>query len=228
MIKVNLLEGTAEQRVTIQKIKVSAKRGQLIFMLGAALLIFGIAVGIDHLWTNNQFTKAETDLNREKDDEKKLKADNDRKTELESELKQVEDRIKVIKQLRAEQKGPVGMLSAINERVPGGTTDFQLKAITQKGNRLTIVGNAPDQQTVASFVQKLEFSNGMFTNLVFFLEGKDELAAAAAREGKRAADNPDDIARMFHFKIDCDYNKPRDASADESKPADKQSTSQGK
>ncbi|PYP87997.1 MAG: hypothetical protein DMF61_07810 [Blastocatellia bacterium AA13] len=226
MIKVNLLEGTAEQRVTIQKIKVSAKRGQLIFMLGAALLIFGIAVGIDHLWTNNQLAKAETDLNREKEDAKKLEGDIQRKNDLESELKQVEDRIKVIKQLRAEQKGPVGMLSAINERVPGGTTDFQLKAITQKGNRLTIVGNAPDQQTVATFVQKLEFSNGMFTNLTFFLEGKDEVAAAASKDGKKA--ETDEIARMFHFKIDCDYNKPHDASADESKPADKPQTTQGK
>ena len=66
----------------------------------------------------------------------------------------------------------------------------------------------------------------MFTNLMLTIEGKEELAAAAAREGKKA--EPDELARMFHFKIDCDYNKPRDVSAEDSKTADKQNTSQGK
>ena len=37
-------------------------------------------------------------------------------------MKQLDERIKVIKQLRAEQKGPVAMLSEINKR----TFDFRI------------------------------------------------------------------------------------------------------
>ena len=44
MIRVNLLEGTAEQRVSVQKTRAAAKHGQQIFMLVAALLIAFVAV----------------------------------------------------------------------------------------------------------------------------------------------------------------------------------------
>jgi len=105
MIRVNLLGGTAEHRVAVQKTKVAARRGQQIFMLASALVIVLIAVGVDHLWTNNAHAAAQAELTREEEEAKKLEADIKRKEELESELKQVEERIKVIKQLRAEQKG---------------------------------------------------------------------------------------------------------------------------
>src|SRR5215510_1730414 len=133
MIKVNLLEGTAEQRVSIQKTKTVAKHGQQIFMLVAALFVALLAIGADHLWTTSAHSKARAEFDREQEQAKQLEADLARKTELENELKQIEERIKTIKQLRAEQKGPVAMLSAINERMPGGSADFKLQSITQVG-----------------------------------------------------------------------------------------------
>jgi Tfp pilus assembly protein PilN len=99
MIRVNLLEGTAEHRVSVQKTKVAARRGQQLFMLASALLIFAIATGVDHLWTNNAHADAQAELDREQEEAKKLEGDIQRKNELEAELKQVEERIKVIKQL---------------------------------------------------------------------------------------------------------------------------------
>ena len=113
MMRVNLLGGTAEHRVAVQKTKVAARRGQQLFMLASALVIFVLAIGIDHLWTNNAQAAAQAELTREEEEARKLEADIQRKNELEAELKQVDERIKVIKQLRAEQKGPVAMLSAI-------------------------------------------------------------------------------------------------------------------
>ena len=83
-------------------VRVAARRGQQLFMLVAALAIFAIVIGVDHLWTNNAFAEAKTELEREEEEAKKLEADIQRKNELENELKQVEERIKVIKQLRAE------------------------------------------------------------------------------------------------------------------------------
>ena len=209
MIRVNLLEGTAEQRVSAQKTKVAARRGQLILMLGAALAITAIVVGIDYVKTSNDYSRAKDELEREQEVAKKLEKDIARKTELENELKQVDERIKVIKGLRAEQKGPVAMLSAINERIPSAAADFELQSISQKGSHIQIVGNSVNQQNMAEFVKRLEFSNGIFTNPKLNIEGKDVAGA----------DKKDDLARTFHFTIDCDYNKPRDSSDDQGQPS---------
>ena len=238
MIRVNLLEGTAEHRVSVQKTKVAARRGQQLFMLASALLIFAIAIGVDHLWTNNARADAQTELDREQEEAKKLEGDIQRKNELEAELKQVEERIKVIKQLRAEQKGPVAMMSAINERMPAGQADFRLEAITQKGAHLQIIGTSLNQQVIADFSRQLEFSNGLFTSLMLSIEGQevksddvadrkeaDKPAADKKDQNKKDAQSqaePSDRARVFKFTIDCDYNKPR---AEGDKPA---SQSQGK
>ncbi|HJQ24509.1 MAG TPA: PilN domain-containing protein [Blastocatellia bacterium] len=228
MIRVNLLEGTAEHRVAVQKTKVAARRGQQLFMVAAALVIFLVALAVDHLWTTNAHAEAQTQLDHEQEVAKKLEADVQRKNELEAELKQVEERIKVIKQLRAEQKGPVAMMSAINERMPGGLADFRLDQITQKGTHLQIVGTSVNQQVIADFARQLEFSNGLFSNLVPTIEStevkSDDLADR--KQADNAADKKDskdakkdakkdndkaegETARIFRFTIDCDYNKPR-------------------
>ncbi|HYP29249.1 MAG TPA: hypothetical protein VE262_21240 [Blastocatellia bacterium] len=204
MIRVNLLEGTAEQRVSIQKTKVVARRGQQIFMLASALLILAIAVGADHLWTNNAHAEAQSELEREQEEAKKLEADIKRKNELEAELKQVEERIKVIKQLRAEQKGPVAMMSAINERMPGGQADFKLISVVQKGTRLQVKGSSLNQQVIADFVKQLEFSNGLFSNLMLSVDGKEIKQGESDKK-----DETPEAVRVFDFTIDCDYNKPR-------------------
>jgi Tfp pilus assembly protein PilN len=220
MIRVNLLEGTAEQRLSLQKTKVAARRGQQLFMLASALVVFFIAMGLDHLWTNNAHAAAKQMLDQEQAEAKRLEADIERKAELENELKQVEERIKVIKQLRAEQKGPVAMLSAINERMPGGQSDFHLLSIVQKGNHLQIVGTSLNQQTVSDFAHQLEFSNGLFTNLMLNIEGREAKASEVAEkpQDKKTGDKKaeeDEVTRVFHFTIDCDFNKPRDTSSDD-------------
>jgi type IV pilus assembly protein PilN len=234
MIRVNLLGGTAEHRVAVQKTKVAARRGQQLFMLASALVVFLIAIGVDHLWTNNAHAAAQAEFTREEEEAKKLEADIQRKNELEAELKQVDERIRVIKQLRAEQKGPVAMLSAINERMPGGQADFRLETIKQKDNHLTIIGTSLSQQVIADFTKQLEFSNGLFSNLMLSIEGKEvKLDDVADRTEKKDGDkkNTDkkdaskdadkkgdalDVARVFQFTIDCVYNKPR---AEGDKPA---------
>jgi Tfp pilus assembly protein PilN len=213
-------------------------------MLASALVIFVLAIGIDHLWTNNAHAAAQAQLTREEEEAKKLEADIQRKNELEAELKQVEERIKVIKQLRAEQKGPVAMLSAINERMPGGQADFRLDTIAQKGSHLQIIGTSLSQQVIADFTRQLEFSNGLFSGLMLSIEGKevklddvsdrtDKSEKKDTDKNKKDTDKKDsaakdadkaaaEVTRVFQFTIDCDYNKPR---AEGDKPA---STPQGK
>jgi Tfp pilus assembly protein PilN len=263
MIRVNLLEGTAEHRVAVQKTKVAARRGQQLFMVVSALLLLVVALGIDHLSTNSAHAEAQAELDHEQEEAKKLESDMARKAELEGELKQLDERIHVIKQLRAEQKGPVAMMSAINERMPGGQADFRLEQITEsrgseakgpvdpkaaagppRGSHLKIIGTSLNQQVIADFSRQLEFSNGLFTNLMLTIEGqevkpddvadrKEDNKAADKKDGdKKDADKKDaskkdkdkkeeptaESARVFKFTIDCDYNKPR---AEETKPASK-------
>ena len=209
MIRVNLLEGTAEQRVSVQKTKAVAKHGQQLFMLIAALLIALVALGVDHLWTTSAHTSAKAEFDREQEVARQLEADKKRKDQLEAELKQIEERIKLIKQLRAEQKGPVAMLSAINERMPGGMADFKLTSITQKGDNLQVIGQSISQQVVADFARQLEFSNGLFTNVLPSIEGNEvKLEDADKKEGEKKDDEPETV-RMFKFTINCKYNKPR-------------------
>jgi Tfp pilus assembly protein PilN len=239
MIRVNLLEGTAEHRVAVQKTKVAARRGQQLFMLASALLIFAVTIGVDHLWTNNAHAEAQTELEREQEEARKLEGDIQRKNELEAELKQVEERIKIIKQLRAEQKGPVAMMSAINERMPAGQADFKLDAIVQKGTHLQIIGTSLNQQVIADFSRQLEFSNGLFSNLMLSIEGREvkvddvadrkeadkkdgEKKEGDKKDGDKKSDN-EEMARVFKFTIDCDYNKPR---AEGDKDKDKQAPAQ--
>jgi Tfp pilus assembly protein PilN len=215
MIRVNLLEGTAEQRVSIQKTKVAAKRGQQIFMLLSALVIASIALGIDFLWTSRAHAAAKADFEREQEQTVQLEADIKRKEQLESELKQLEERIKLIKQLRAEQKGPVAMLSAINERMPGGQADFKLMSVTQKGAQLQIIGMSANQQVVADFARQLEFSNGLFTNVLPSIEGNE-----VKLEDPDKKNEGEETIRLFKFTINCDYNKPRaEGDTGDNKPA---------
>jgi Tfp pilus assembly protein PilN len=204
MIRVNLLEGTAEQRVSIQKTKVAARRGQQLFMVAAALVIYAIVIGIDYLLTNNAHADAKAQLDKEQAEATKLQGDIDRKNQLEAELKQVEERIKIIKQLRAEQKGPVAMLSAINERLPGGETDFKLSGIAQKASTIALSGSTSNQQIIADFARQLEFSNGLFTNVKIRIEERETKVDPADKKD----DGPDTI-KAYGFTITCDYNKPR-------------------
>ncbi|MBI3651171.1 MAG: PilN domain-containing protein [Acidobacteria bacterium] len=215
MIRVNLLEGTAEQRVSVQKTKVAAKRGQQVFMLLSALIIATIALGIDFLWVSRAHADAKKEFEKEQEQSIQLEADNKRKEQLESELKQLEERIKLIKQLRAEQKGPVAMLSAINERMPGGLADFKLMSVSQKGSRLQIIGVSANQQVVADFARQLEFSNGLFTNVLPSIEGSEVRLEAADKKTEG-----EETIRLFKFTIDCDYNKPRaEGDTGDTKPA---------
>ena len=222
MIRVNLLEGTAEQRVSLQKTKVAARRGQQLFMLAAALLIFVIVIFVDHMWTNNAHAAAQAELEVEQAEKVKLEESKKRLDDLKSEMKQLDERIKVIKQLRAEQKGPVAMLSEINKRMPGALADFRLLSIIQKGDQVQIIGTSLDQQVIANFTKQLEFSDNLFTNLRLSVEGKEvEAGKIPAQQDPGDAKPREDMVRLFQFTIDCNYNKPRPEGEDDKSAAAK-------
>jgi len=219
MIRVNLLEGTAEQRVSLQKTKVAARRGQQLFMLAAALLIFVIVIFVDHMWTTNAHADAQAKLEVEEAQKVKLVESKARLDELKAEMKQLDDLIKVIKQLRAGQKGPVAMLSEINQRMPGALANFRLTSIIQKNDTVTIIGTSLDQQVIANFAKQLEFSDNLFTNLRLSVAGNElEPDKIPTQQDPGDAKPPENKIWVFTFTIECTYNKPRPEGEDD-KPA---------
>ena len=219
MIRVNLLEGTAEQRVSLQKTKVAARRGQQLFMLAAALLIFVIVIFVDHMWTTNAHADAQAKLEVEEAQKVKLVESKARLDELKAEMKQLDDLIKVIKQLRAGQKGPVAMLSEINQRMPGALANFRLTSIIQKNDTVTIIGTSLDQQVIANFAKQLECSDNLFTNLRLSVAGNElEPDKIPTQQDPGDAKPPENKIWVFTFTIECTYNKPRPEGEDD-KPA---------
>ena len=116
------------------------------------------------------------------------------------------------------------------ERMPGGQADFRLDTIVQKGAHLQIIGSSLNQQVIADFSRQLEFSNGLFSNVMLSVEGKevklDDVLDRKENDKTETPDKPDKkgsdkkdaekkaepdavTARVFQFTIDCDYNKPR-------------------
>ena len=211
MIRVNLLDGTAEHRVAVQKTKVAARRGQQIFMVASALGLCLLCLGADHLWTTSANKAAKDDLDREQKQAEILKADVERKDALEAQMKEVEDRTKVIKDLRATQETPVPMLSAINLRMPGSNSDFQIEVIKQtpaqkeKAGQIHLVGFSADQQVIAAFARQLENSDGLFTNLSLSIE-RVKVVQADKKSDKAPEDDDDSIPSRFKFTVDCNYN----------------------
>jgi Tfp pilus assembly protein PilN len=188
-------------------------------MLAAALLIFVIVIFVDHMWTTNAHADAQAKLEVEEAQKVKLVESKARLDELKAEMKQLDDLIKVIKQLRAGQKGPVAMLSEINQRMPGALANFRLTSIIQKNDTVTIIGTSLDQQVIANFAKQLEFSDNLFTNLRLSVAGNElDADKIPTQQDPGDAKPPENKIWVFTFTIECTYNKPRPEGEDE-KPA---------
>ena len=116
--------------------------------------------------------------------------------------------IEAIKHLRAAQQGPVAVLSAINERLPG-VGDFSLSVVEQKADTLTIEGSAADEAAVTRFARALEFSDNLFSNVS--IETERKLVEPSDTDWKPEDGQVDTDApkpEVVKFKITCKYNQP--------------------
>ncbi len=85
--------------------------------------------------------------------------------ELEKKTMDIQGRIDAIKKLRESQQGPGAVLRDIKARfdaVPG----LYLQSIEQRDGELTIKGESPNESSVTRFGQSMEFSAGLFSNLI--------------------------------------------------------------
>ncbi len=203
MPKINLLQQATSESTSSKASSISAQTGQLIVMVGVVVL--GVVSWLVYSWyvTDLENKKVKEDLANEQKvaaELAKLKEDADK---LQKQITLVENRVKVIKQLRAEQRGPVAVLSNINELIPIG---MKLDSVTQRGSAMTIVGNTSTEALITSFAKDLEFSRGLFTSIEIQTEQQPGTATTEP---------------ITKFTIRCVYNPP----VANQKPADGQTAS---
>jgi Tfp pilus assembly protein PilN len=197
MPKINLLQQAAADAAGAKAKPISTQTTQQLVMLVAVLLGVVTVIFYDFSVTNRaneEVKKALADEQKNAQELSKLKEDGE---ELQRKITLVENRIKVIKQLRAEQRGPVAVLSRINERIPIGV---RLDSITQRESLMTIIGNTNTESLITSFSKDLEFSGGIFSD---FNVQTELIPATGTQE------------QAWRFTIRCRYNPPVAAQSPE-------------
>jgi len=209
MIRINLLDSVTDRSggMAAVEARVSSPRTKMLLvgLSVAGLLVLGM--GLDWVSSLARLSAAKTELKSQQEIAKQMAAINKEQAELEKKTKDVQTRIDAIKRLRSSQKGPVAVLSSINERLPR-LSDFYLTSIEQKGEELTVMGNSPNEAAVTSFGRSLEFSSGLFTNVNIETQRKamDEVAADRGRRGADGEEGPK--PETVTFTIRCKYTPP--------------------
>ena len=182
-------------------------------LLGAVVFLAGVVVLLDLVTAFAGRAMARTELEKQQQIAQQMQAVRKEQAELEKKTRDIQARIDAIQKLRASQKGPVAVLSAINERMPD-VGDFRLESVEQKGGDLVIKGNSPNEGAVTQFGRSLEFSSGLFTNVNIetqrkLMEGAQVQVQPAVAEGA----SPETIKPVFKpetvsFTIKCNYTPP--------------------
>lgn len=216
MIKINLLDSVTEQTRGVARIesRVSSPSMRLGLTAAAVFGLMFIAMGLDWMSARANLVAAQTQLSEQQELARQMDAIKKEQDELEKKTKEVQTRIDAIKRLRSSQKGPVAVLSSINERLPK-LSNFFLTSIEQKGEELTIMGNSPNEAAVTGFGRSLEFSSGLFANVNIETQ-RQTIEAAGERGDKRnenkSADKSDGKeepkAETVTFTIKCKYTAP--------------------
>ncbi|MEO8649420.1 MAG: PilN domain-containing protein [Acidobacteriota bacterium] len=211
MIKINLLNSVTERQggavVAVDR-KVASPASRLLLMTLAVGFLLAAIVGWDVISTQMAKTKAEKDLEEQKQIAAELEVVMKEQKDLEDKIKQIDGRIDAIKSLRASQAGPSAVLEAMRERiamVPG----LYLQSIEQAGDEVTIKGNSPSEDAVTQFGRSLEFSNGLFSNLNIETQRQEVVnqMASASSAGDTAKVN------LVNFTIKTAYTPSKAAGA---------------
>jgi type IV pilus assembly protein PilN len=182
----------------------TVRGGALISLLLAALALIAVFTAADYYYTEGLVRKAKEHLEQAKKQKAELEKVKKERDEYEKRKKLLETRLEIIRKLDAERRGPVGVMSQVNARMPDGV---RLERLSLRGNSVTIEGvvdrperpgEKKNRDIVTEFAQQLELrSNGLFTNVnPTFQETGQALPDATEQQSLK-------------FTIVCDYNPPQ-------------------
>lgn len=153
MIRINLI-GTEKRQRKGKKIKSDVNLLEIAVIV-LLIALGGVGVYVWYSIEEDKLQYAKLKVEEEKraiknlaQAEKQFKEFQARKTELESQLK-------VIEELRQKKQGPVRVLDEISMRIP---KQVWLKGVTQRKAVLVILGEAETNEAVAKFFQSLQDS----------------------------------------------------------------------
>jgi Tfp pilus assembly protein PilN len=218
MIRVNLLEGAADTRAQQRATKAAAKTTQQLIMVAGALVLLLVLLASDYVFSSNRLEDANRQLKEQQAIAEQLKADKEKKDLLEKQIKNLQERIKVIDDLSKQQQGPSSMLSLINERLPRDTVI--LDSISQGGDNVSIVGTAKSEEVVSEFARALELnSNGLFHDVAF----------TTSRKEFEAPNDPTDPSAGTHIEVNFNFSiSMKYTPTQVGKPAEGQPAAPGK
>jgi type IV pilus assembly protein PilN len=157
MIKINLL---AEGKRPAAVRKVSAGGGSFLEREGMAQWLLLAAVVLALLVAGGLWYKANRDLTAKKaevaaaqKEVEKLKAILDEVKEFEQKKAELEHKIAVINELKANQRGPVRMMDTISQALP---ELLWLDKMVMAPNRVTLNGRAFNINAVSNFIENLD------------------------------------------------------------------------
>src|SRR3954466_9444130 len=204
MIKVNLLDSVTERASSVAAVeeKVANPAARFWLLGGAVFVLLGMGMLFDYVSASASLTRANEDLQKQKEIAAQMAAVNKEQAELEKKLKDINTRIDAIKKLRASQQGPVSLLSELNSRIPSDP-DFRLESVEQKGGDLIIEGQSPNEYAVTAFSRSLEFSNGLFLNVSIEAERKEVDVKPEDLVGQVGPLALSLKPEVFKFKVKC-------------------------
>ena len=205
MIKINLLESVTDRPsgAAMVEDKVSSPRVQTLLLALTVFCLLILGVSYDYVSANSAKAVATLELEKEQRINQQMLAVEKEQAELEKKSQDIQGRIDAIKKLRESQQGPGAVLRDIKARfdaVPG----LYLQSIEQRDGQLTIKGESPNESSVTRFGQSMEFSAGLFSNLIIETERQ-----AGKVTGSSGTDVAFVVPEIVAFTVRCSYATPK-------------------
>jgi len=206
MIKINLLESVTDRPSGAARVedRVSSPRVQSFLMALTVFCLLILGASYDYVSANSAREAAKHELEKQRRINQQMLAVNKEQEELEKKSQDIQGRIDAIKKLRESQQGPGAVLRDIKARfdsIPG----LYLESIEQRNGELTIRGESPNESSVTRFGQSMEFSAGLFTNLLIETQRQAGKVTGPSVAGKASATVPEVVA----FTVKCNYVAPK-------------------
>jgi type IV pilus assembly protein PilN len=178
MIRINLL-ATERDKQPRKRAALAFDIGQKVTLL-CSLILVAAALGIGWWWwmLDRESARLTSEIASAERETARLKTILTQVATFEKQKQNLQDRVKLIEELRTGQAGPVHMIDELSKAMPEMLWLTELK---QDGGELTIDGRCTTLTALSDFVGNLERS-GYFRRPVEILDSQVEAAAAPAGE----------------------------------------------
>lgn len=154
MIKINLLPKERRRRA------ITVQRPTLYGALGVVVAV-GL-MGASWWWLDGKVQQLEQDVRQKNAEVERYTREIKKVDQILSEKKRLEERLKVVAKLAAEQEGPVRLLDQISRALPD---EVWLTGMNRTKDKLALQGYAFSNFGIANFMTELGKLRPMFTNV---------------------------------------------------------------